>query len=89
LITYVPRKFFDDEFTAQAQAASVIAGQVGALIPSGHEIGPPDPSVAWATPGNLATLSGVNHFLDLAKQHRPALFQSIIESLKSKSAGSR
>ena len=85
LLTYVPQKFFDDEFAAHAKTASVIASLIARLIPSVEDIRP-DPVVGWVRPADLATRAGVNKVLELANEHRPDLLREIVSQVSRKTA---
>ena len=87
-LTYVPRKFFDDEVAAHARTAGVIADLIPKYIPSFGDIGPPNPVVGWVRPGDLATRDGVNRVLALAQEHQPELFRQIVtESVRRREIG--
>ena len=81
LLTYVPQDFFDQEFAAHAQTASIIADQIAKFVPGAGDVGRIDPVIGWVRPADLATRAGVNRVLELAREHRPELLDEITAAL--------
>ena len=76
-LTFVPRKFFEDEFEAHAQTASIIADLVARYIPTVDDIGPSDP-IGWLRPGDLASRESLYRMAALVQEHQPELLQEIL-----------
>ena len=73
-LTYVPRKFFDDEQAAIDKANRIILDVATHYAESGP-VGPEDPFIRHVRPGDVYSAVGLQRLANLAEQHQPALLQ--------------
>ena len=77
-ITYVPRKFFDDESAAIDRANKIILDFATRYAESGP-VGPEDPFFSRVNPGDLYSVVGLQRLADLAEQHQPVLLREALQ----------
>jgi hypothetical protein len=73
-LTYVPQAFFDEEQEAIQKARKAAAEFVRKYSES-VEVGPLDPIIGWARPGDLASTAGLATLMRLAEEHQPTLLR--------------
>ena len=76
-LTYVPRKFFDDESEAIDKANRIVLDIASRYAESGP-VGPEDPFVQQFRPGNLYSAAGMRRLGDLAERHQPTLVRQAL-----------
>jgi hypothetical protein len=83
-LTYVPRKFFDDERAAIDKANRIILDVATDYAESGP-VGPEDPFIGNIRPGDLYSTVGLQRLADLAEQHQPALLRQVVQRYQASS----
>ncbi len=83
-LTYVPRKFFDDERAAIDKANHIVLDVATHYAESGP-VGPEDPFIGVVRPGDFYSTIGLQRLAYLAEQHQPALLQQAVQRYQTSS----
>lgn len=83
-LTYVPRKFFDDERAAIDKANRIILDVATRYAESGS-VGPEDPFIGHIRPAGLYSPVALRRLADLAEQHQPTLLRQAIHRYQASS----
>lgn len=83
-LTYVPRKFFDDERAAIDRANRIIR-DVETHYAQSVPVGPEDPFIGHVRPGDIYSAARLQRLADLAGQHQPALLRQAIQRTQASS----
>lgn len=83
-LTYVRRKFFDDERAAIDKANRIVLDIASRYAESGP-VGPEDPFIRQIRPGNLYSAVGMRRLVDLAERHQPMLVRQAVARYEASS----
>lgn len=82
LVTFVPQKFFDDEFAAHAQSARAIAKEIARRLPNLDDFYPPHP-LELDIPAGLISPASVEHAIERLRLQNPEVYAEVIQGIGS------